>query len=159
MVHASFVHVLREVYEEIVAEDFVSPDASGKGVLCKTLLAPKRIKHGFSPKWFETPCVRDSMYGMHAKDIDFGDLLVQPEFILRMKKMDNKILNGDLLVACNVTNTFTKAENIIAKMFSTKDPLIMRFETIKIEQNLIIGKVCACFIDIIVRGINCYVLY
>jgi len=159
MVHSSFIHVLREVYEEIVAEDFASPDASWKGAGCDTLLAPKRIEHGFSPTWVETPSVRGSLYAMLAKDINFSELLVHPEFMLRMKKIDNKILNGDLLVAFNVTNTFTKAENIIAKMFSVKDPLIMCFESIKIEQNLIIGKVCACFIDIIVRGINCYVLY
>jgi len=54
MVDFSFVHVVQEVYEKTVAEDFATPDASWKGHGCDTTVVLKRIEHGFCPKWFKT---------------------------------------------------------------------------------------------------------
>ena len=160
MVHETKFHVLREVFEEIVAEDFASPGASLQEAGRDTLLAGSRIVHGFDPLWGEAPSVRECLFKMPAKYLNFGgELRVNAEFEIRMKKTDNTILTGDLLVACNMTNTNLKAENLMSKWLSDKDPLIMGFKSIKLEQNLLHGKVCACFMTILVRGINCYVLY
>ena len=150
MVDFCCVHVVREVYEKIVAEDLATPDASWKGDGCETTVVLKRIDHGFFPKWFETTCLKDSLFGMYAKDINFGDLDVEQDYELRLKKSNEAVLNGDLQVAFKLNRTFEKAENNIQDMLDKKDPLIMRFKSLKNEQKLL--KVCVFLIQIIVRG-------
>lgn len=157
MVRESCVHVLREIYEQLVLEDSASPDAAWKVAGWDTILAPTRIMHGFSPVWFETPSVGDRMYGMHAKDIDWGNLRMEPEYEVRLRKGDNVVLLQDIFVASGLTATFIQAQNSIKKMLLGKDPVIMSYTSIKLEQTVF--KVCARLIHIIVPGINCYVLY
>jgi len=157
MLGADLVHLVKECYGEIVDEDFASPEDTCKVAGCDAVVALDRFKHGYAPMWDDTRCVRNNMYEMFAKDVDFGKLKMHAQHVLRFKKYENRIVNGDLLTACGVTNTFTKAENIIAKMISVQDPLITRFGSIQLEQNLLV-KVRSCFMQIIVRGINCYLL-
>jgi len=148
MVDFSCVHVVREVYEKIVAEDLTTPDASWKGDGCNTTVVLKRIDHGFFPKWFETTCVNDSLFGMYAKDINFGELVVFEECEVHLKKSDNRILNGDLQITCKMTNDFNEAEKEVKNMLKKIDPLIMCFKSLQIENDLL--KVSACLIEIIV---------
>jgi len=150
MVDFSYVHVVGEVYDKIVAEDLATPNASWKGDGCNTTVVVKRIDHGFFPKWFQTTCLKDSLFGMYAKDINFGELDVEQDYELRLKKSNEAVLNGDLQVAFKLNRTFEKAENKIQDMLDKKDPLIMRFKSLKNEQKLL--KVCVCLIQIIVRG-------
>ena len=157
MLGADLVHLVVECYREILNEDFASAEDTCTVAGCDAVVALDRFKHGYAPMWGDTPGVRNNMYEMHAKDVHFGELKMHGLHVLRFKKYEDRIVNGDLLTACGVTNTFTKAENIIAKMISVKDPLITRFGSIQLEQNLLL-KVRACFIHIIVRAINCYVL-
>ena len=157
MIGADLVHLVVECYGEIVQEDFASPEDTCKVAGCDAVVALDRFKHGYAPMWDDTPCVRKNMYEMFAKEVDFGELQMHGQHVLRFKKYEDRIVNGDLLTACGVTNTFTKAENIIAKMILEKDPLITRFGSIQLEQNLLL-KVRACFMQIITRGIDCYVL-
>jgi len=148
MVDFSYVHVVGEVYDKIVAEDLATPNASWKGDGCNTTVVVKRIDHGFFPKWFETTCLKDSLFGMYAKDINFGELVVFEKCEVRLKTIDNGILNGDLQIACKMTNDFHEAEKDVKTMLQKKDPLIMRFKSLQLEKHLI--KVCACLIEIIV---------
>jgi len=160
MVHESQFRVLLEVFEEIQAEEFASPCTFWNDSKRDKLLSESPIEYGFDQLWAEAPSVRKNLFKLPAKYLNFGgELSVNADFEIRMKKENNTILNGDLLVACNFTNSYIKAENIVRNLLFDKDPLIMRFESIKLEQNVLHGKVCACFIDIFVRGINCYVLY
>jgi len=148
MVDFCWVHVVREVYEKIVAEELATPDASWKGDVCETTVVLKRIDHGFFPKWFETTCVKESLFCMYAKDINFGELVVFEKCKVRLKTIDNGILNGDLQIACKMTNDFNEAEKNVKKMLHKNDPLIMRFKSIQLEHDLF--KVSACLIEIIV---------
>jgi len=160
MVHREQFHVLLEVFKEIQAEDFASPCTFWNDPKRPKFLSESPIEYGFDQLWSEEPSFPKILFSLHAKYLNFGrELSVNADIEIRMKKENNAILNGDLLVACNLTNTFTKAENIMRNLVFNKDPLIMGFTSIKLEQKVLRGKVCACFIDIFVRGINCYVLY
>jgi len=150
MVDLCCVHVVQEFYEKRVAEDFATPDASWKGDGCDTTVVLKRIEHGFCPKWFKTNSMNKDWYSMHAKDINFGKLVVFEECEIRLMKDSKIMLGGDLVVASKLKKTFIKAEKLVSDMLEKKDELIMRFKSIQLEQNLI--KVCAFFIEIIVQG-------
>jgi len=153
LVHPDTIHVLRECYEEILDEDFFSPEA-----VCDVEVVRDRFKHGLSPKLLKTPCLSDKIYEMYAKDVDFGELKMNPEYKMRFKRWDDKVVSSDLLMASGVTNSVTKAENIIAKMISKNDPLIKPFQSVRLEQNIFVGKVRPCFIENMLRAMNCYVL-
>ena len=153
LVDPDAVHVVRECYVEIEAEDFASPQAS-----CDVHFVRDRFKHGISPKLLKTPCLGDKIYEMHAKDVDFGELKMNPEYKMHFKIWDDKVVSSDLLMASGVTNSVTKAENIIAKMISKNDPLIKPFRSIRLEQNIFVGKVSPFLIEIMLRAMNCYVL-
>jgi len=87
---------------------------------------------------------------MHAKDINFGKLVVFEESEIRLQKGSKIMLGGDLVVASKLKKTFIQAEKLVFDMLEKKDELIMRFKSIQLEPNLI--KVCAFFIEIIVPG-------
>jgi len=150
MVDLSCVHVVREVYEKTVVEDFATPEVSSKGDGCDTTVVFKRIEHGFCPKWFKTIFMDNSWYSMYAKDINFGKLVVFEECEIRLQKNCRIMLGGDLMVASKLTKTFLQTENLVFDMLEKKDEFIMRFKSIQLKPNLI--KVCVFFIEIIVPG-------
>ena len=149
IVDFSCVHVVQEVYEKTVPEDFATPEVSWKGDGCDTTVVLKRIEHGFCPKWFKTNSMDNSWYSMHAKDINFGKLVVFEECEIRLQKDSKIMLGGDLVVASKLTKTFLQTENLVFGMLKDKDELIMRFKSIQSNPKLI--KVCAFFIEISVR--------